>query len=394
MLSFFETYNTRLNPTIGEFEDPSIITPKDDNLKDFNNNYKNDAIAPSRTIQNSIIISDNDINDLVELVLCDQMSSNHISAMRNTFNSDNMAYSPETDTEKQIKKSENKTETEGDNKLKIMLADTKSKSLDFKSIYENKTHLINKARKLQHYLIEKGLIKDRKFHFKTYRQCFVGKDIIPIIINLKLISISENKSKNERKAVAFANELLQNGIIQHVTKEHKFENKYLFYQFLIIDNGNYNHNTSPKYKNSGMNSGMNFDLKRRSHLHSYRKSKTFKHSTNDINNNIGNKTLLKNTFENNNSYQRYDYEHDNNSDEKEGCWDALTFYFESFLVVHARIYALWLLSYQILTRALVIFDMYTDIIIALELYTGNEKIWFMLSCLFICLPFVLVWSAS
>eukprot|EP01084_Bolivina_argentea_P202053 345268_1 len=53
-----------------------------------------------KKIKNSIIISDNDINDLVDLVFSDEMSNNHI----------------ETDTEKQIKKSENKTETEGDNK--------------------------------------------------------------------------------------------------------------------------------------------------------------------------------------------------------------------------------------------------------------------------------------
>ena len=77
-----------------------------------------------------------------------------------------------------------------------------------------------------------------------------------------------------------------------------------------------------------------------------------------------------------------------------GCYNKMRFFWETFLVMHARIYAIYLLTYQIGTRGLVIFDMYTDIKVAWALYKGNEKAWFMLSCLFIALPFVLVWSAS
>lgn len=77
-----------------------------------------------------------------------------------------------------------------------------------------------------------------------------------------------------------------------------------------------------------------------------------------------------------------------------GCIPRSKYYLQSFLVIYARMYALYLLGYQIGTRGLVIFDMYTDIIVAWALYKGNEKVWFMLSCLFIALPFVLVWSAS
>ena len=77
-----------------------------------------------------------------------------------------------------------------------------------------------------------------------------------------------------------------------------------------------------------------------------------------------------------------------------GCLARLKYFASSFLVIHARIYALYLLTYQIGTRGLVIFDMYTDFLVTWALYQGNEKVWFMLSCLFITLPFVLVWSAS
>ena len=53
-----------------------------------------------------------------------------------------------------------------------------------------------------------------------------------------------------------------------------------------------------------------------------------------------------------------------------------------------------LLEYSTFPRAMMVFDMYTDIIVALSLYKAKESIFFMLSCLFISFPFVMVWSAS
>eukprot|EP01083_Nonionella_stella_P241206 842487_1 len=79
---------------------------------------------------------------------------------------------------------------------------------------------------------------------------------------------------------------------------------------------------------------------------------------------------------------------------KDGLYNTIKYQCESFLVVHPRILALFLLYKSTWPRALVIFDMYTDVIVALGLYKGEHKIWFMLSCLFIAFPFVLVWSAS
>eukprot|EP01083_Nonionella_stella_P008857 25630_1 len=66
----------------------------------------------------------------------------------------------------------------------------------------------------------------------------------------------------------------------------------------------------------------------------------------------------------------------------------------SFLVTHPRIYALYLLFETTWPRGLVLVDMYTDYLVARALYDGQERIWFMLSSLFIVLPFVLVWSVS
>ena len=79
---------------------------------------------------------------------------------------------------------------------------------------------------------------------------------------------------------------------------------------------------------------------------------------------------------------------------KPGCWHRTYYELESILVKHPRIYAIWLLLKSIIPRGLVVFDMYTDALIAYELYLASERIWFMVSCLFIAFPFVLVWSAS
>eukprot|EP01084_Bolivina_argentea_P170283 295075_1 len=76
------------------------------------------------------------------------------------------------------------------------------------------------------------------------------------------------------------------------------------------------------------------------------------------------------------------------------CWHTFKYNVESFCVIHPRIYALYLLFLTTWPRLLVVLDMYTDSVVAFELYKGNERIWFMLSCLFITAPFILVWSAS
>ena len=93
--------------------------------------------------------------------------------------------------------------------------------------------LVFKAQQLQQHLITKGMIKDRKYKLKTYKECFIAKDIIPIIIELKLIPLSTtNKNENESMAIKFGNDLMQSDIIQHVTKAHMFKNEKLFYKFI------------------------------------------------------------------------------------------------------------------------------------------------------------------
>ena len=78
-------------------------------------------------------------------------------------------------------------------------------------------------------------------------------------------------------------------------------------------------------------------------------------------------------------------------------YSKMHYYMKTFLVTHSRIYALYLLFLATWPRGLVLFDMYTDIRVAYNLYSDNtnaNSFWFMLACLFIITPFLLVWVAS
>merc|ERR1712228_785984 len=79
---------------------------------------------------------------------------------------------------------------------------------------------------------------------------------------------------------------------------------------------------------------------------------------------------------------------------KDRCTSIISYYFNTFLVTHPRLYALYLLYSSTWPRGLVILDMYTDIAVAYPLYTNTESLWFMLSSMFIVLPFILVWTVS
>ena len=76
-------------------------------------------------------------------------------------------------------------------------------------------------------------------------------------------------------------------------------------------------------------------------------------------------------------------------------WRSKIYYqLQTFLVIHPRLHALWLLYLAKWPRGLVLFDMYTDIAVAINLYKDKQSLFFMLSCVLIFTPFVLVWVAS
>jgi hypothetical protein len=63
----------------------------------------------------------------------------------------------------------------------------------------------------------------RLFRFKLLPRCFIGRRAV--------LFISENQGCTKSQAVVIGQKLLNLGLIQHITNEHVFCNKKLFYQF-------------------------------------------------------------------------------------------------------------------------------------------------------------------
>ena len=85
-------------------------------------------------------------------------------------------------------------------------------------------------------------IKNRKYHMKTFKNCFIGSEAVTWLVDNQWVP-------NRQEAVLLGNFLLKtyaqstkshpfltnnsSGLICHVTKAHSFADKYLFYKFNV-----------------------------------------------------------------------------------------------------------------------------------------------------------------
>ncbi|XP_032211853.1 rap guanine nucleotide exchange factor 4 isoform X4 [Mustela erminea] len=70
------------------------------------------------------------------------------------------------------------------------------------------------------------MIRDRKYHLKTYRQCCVGTELVDWM--LQQTSCVHSRTQ----AVGMWQVLVEENVLNHVDQEHHFQDKYLFYRFL------------------------------------------------------------------------------------------------------------------------------------------------------------------
>ncbi|XP_078795439.1 rap guanine nucleotide exchange factor 4 isoform X2 [Oryzias latipes] len=70
------------------------------------------------------------------------------------------------------------------------------------------------------------MIRDRKFHLKTYRQCCVGTELVDWLMQ------QSSCVHSRPQAVGMWQVLLEEGVLNHVEQEMNFQDKYLFYRFL------------------------------------------------------------------------------------------------------------------------------------------------------------------
>uniref|UniRef100_A0A1A7Y8G6 Rap guanine nucleotide exchange factor (GEF) 4 n=1 Tax=Iconisemion striatum TaxID=60296 RepID=A0A1A7Y8G6_9TELE len=70
------------------------------------------------------------------------------------------------------------------------------------------------------------MIRDRKYHLKTYRQCCVGTELVDW-------QMQQSASVHSRiQAVGMWQVLLEEGVLNHVDRDTSFQDKYIFYRFL------------------------------------------------------------------------------------------------------------------------------------------------------------------
>ncbi|KAB0360687.1 hypothetical protein FD754_004843, partial [Muntiacus muntjak] len=70
------------------------------------------------------------------------------------------------------------------------------------------------------------MIRDRKYHLKTYRQCCVGTELVDWMLQQTPCVHSRTQ------AVGMWQVLVEDSVLNHVDQEHHFQDKYLFYRFL------------------------------------------------------------------------------------------------------------------------------------------------------------------
>nr|KAG5701610.1 hypothetical protein BaRGS_019299 [Batillaria attramentaria] len=75
------------------------------------------------------------------------------------------------------------------------------------------------------------MIRDRKFHLRTYRRCMVGSEMTDWLMSLNTLI------NTRQQAVGMWQVLLEEGVLVHVCHEHQFKDKYLFYRFSEDDQG-------------------------------------------------------------------------------------------------------------------------------------------------------------
>ncbi|KAL2081593.1 hypothetical protein ACEWY4_023446 [Coilia grayii] len=98
-----------------------------------------------------------------------------------------------------------------------------------KSIYQVPSEKILRAGKvLRNVILSRAphMIRDRKYHLKTYQQCCVGTELVDW-------QMQQGSCVHSRiQAVGMWQVLLEEGVLNHVDQELNFQDKYLFYRFL------------------------------------------------------------------------------------------------------------------------------------------------------------------
>jgi hypothetical protein len=138
------------------------------------------------------------------------------------------------------------------------------------SVKANRSAVLNLGEQLRNILHgESKLIRDRKYHLRTYKECFVGGEMVDWLIDRGEVSTRE-------EGVEVMQKLLDYGVIHHVVDDHCFKDEKLFYRFRR-DDGTYQGPPDPPIVAKGQRIYsrvkviQGFIADRKYHLQSYKK---------------------------------------------------------------------------------------------------------------------------
>ncbi|XP_076440168.1 DEP domain-containing mTOR-interacting protein-like [Babylonia areolata] len=77
-------------------------------------------------------------------------------------------------------------------------------------------------------MLKVGLIKDRRYHLRKYRKCFIGRDAIDWLVKMCHV-----QSRGE--AILAMRCLQEHDMLHHVVDDHVFKDQHLFYRFTRDD---------------------------------------------------------------------------------------------------------------------------------------------------------------
>ncbi|XP_077473616.1 rap guanine nucleotide exchange factor 4 [Stigmatopora argus] len=116
--------------------------------------------------------------------------------------------------------------SEHQNEKSFIDRSTKSHSIQLSQVAAEK--LLRAGKVLRKAILSRSahMIRDRKYHLETYRQCCVGTEMVDWLIEHSSIVHSRPQ------AVAMWQVLVEESVLCHVDQEASFQDKYLFYRFL------------------------------------------------------------------------------------------------------------------------------------------------------------------
>jgi hypothetical protein len=90
---------------------------------------------------------------------------------------------------------------------------------------ETNTDFMNDLDALAEEFKKKVIIKDRKYHLQTYKQCFVGHEAVDYLVE-------SGSAPSRQDAVELGRALQHTNLFEHVCREHEFSDEYLFFRIL------------------------------------------------------------------------------------------------------------------------------------------------------------------